>query len=238
MTKLWGTHHEKVLEACERSLNKLNVEYIDLYLIHAPLSMRYVDEETLIPKTADGNMDVVEVDHSKIWVDMEKCVEKGWVKSIGVSNFNSQQVKDIVDNCKIKPVCNQVECSPIANQRKLAKFCKDIGVVVTGYSPFGQTIKPEEKKPSYLFDAKVHEIGKKYGKTAAQVILRYSVELGVVPIAKSATKSRIIENSEIFDFSLTKDEIEYLDTFNDFKKRVVTMTNYENCKYYAFGIEF
>ena len=238
MTKLWGTHHEKVLEACKVSLDKLNVGYIDLYLIHAPLSLRYVDETTLFPKTADGKMDVVEVDHQKIWADMEKCVEKGWVKKIGVSNFNSQQVKDIVDNCKIKPVCNQVECSPYANQRKLAKFCKDIGVVVTGYSPFGQTIKPEENKPSYLFDAKVAEIGKKYGKTAAQVILRFSVELGVVPICKSATKSRIIENSQIFDFKLTKEEIEYLDTFNDFTKRVVTMAEQEHRKYYAFGIEF
>ena len=183
-------------------------------------------------------MDVVEVDHQKIWADMEKCVEKGWVKSIGVSNFNSHQLKYIMENCKIKPICNQVECSPIANQRKLAKFCKDIGVVVTGYSPFGQNIKPEENKPSYLFDAKVSDIGKKYGKTAAQVILRFTVELGVVPIAKSVTKSRIIENTQIFDFQLTKEEIDYLNTFNDFDKRVVSMAEYKHCKDYAFNIEF
>ena len=239
VTKLWGTHHDRVLAACEESFKKLDLDYIDLYLIHAPVSLKFSDGKTAYPRKENGEVDFIEIDHLKIWADMEKCVEKGWVKSIGVSNFNSQQVKNIVDNSKIKPVCNQVECSPIANQRKLAKFCKDLGVILTGFSPLGSIIKPAEKIPNYLFDDKVAEIARKYGKTPAQVILRFSLEIpNVVPIVKSVTKSRIIENTGIFDFKLSKEEIEYLDTFNDFTLRFRKSLDLAKCKDYPYNIEF
>lgn len=169
---------------------------------------------------------------------MEKLVEKGWVRSIGVSNFNSKQVEEIAKNSKIKPVCNQVECSPIANQRKLIKFCSDLGVVVTGYSVFGQNPDPIKKLPKYLYDEKNEEIGKRYGKSAGQVILRFCFEMGAIPIVKSVTKSRIIENLNIFDFKLTKEDHEYLDTFNDLNSRVCIVPELKNHKHYPLNIDF
>lgn len=239
VTKVWGTHHDRILEACEASLKKLDLGYIDLYLIHSPVSLRYSDGPAPYPRKENGEVDMIDIDHLTIWAEMEKCVEKGWVKSIGVSNFNSKQVKNIVDNSKIKPVCNQVECSPIANQRKLAKFCEDLGVILTGFSPLGSIVKPEEKKPSYLFDDRTAEIAKKYGKTPAQVILRFSLDIpNVVPIVKSVTKSRIIENTEIFDFKLTKEEMEYLDTFNNFQLRFRKSLDVAKSKDYPYNIEF
>jgi aldehyde reductase len=238
VTKLWVTHFDRVEEACKNSLEKLGLEYIDLYLIHAPISAKYVDETTFFPKKENGELDILDYDHLLVWKQMEKCVENGWVRSIGVSNFNSQQVENIVKNCKIKPVCNQVECSPVANQKKLALFCKNLGIQLTGYSPLGQNIDPEKKTPRALFDEKVKKIAEKYQKTPAQIILRFVYELGVIPIAKSSNKGRIVENISIFDFKLNDEELEYLSTFDNFNERVVKLEVSKNSKYYPFNTEF
>lgn len=105
---------------------------------------------------------------------MEALVEKGLVRSIGVSNFNSEQLTRLLSVCSIKPVVNQIEVSPALTQRKLTKFCKDNGIEVTAYTPLGRP-NVETKTPDYIFDEEVIAIGKKYGKSAAQVALRYLV---------------------------------------------------------------
>lgn len=115
-----------------------------------------------------------DVDYVDTWKAMEKLVEKKMVRSIGVSNFNSEQVDRILECCTIKPVMNQIECSPSISQRKLIEFCKERNIVVTAYTPLAKA-NLDERKPDFLFDDEVIGIGKKYGKTAAQVSLRYLV---------------------------------------------------------------
>lgn len=107
---------------------------------------------------------------------MEKLVEKGLVRSIGLSNFNSEQITHIVNGCTIKPVMNQIEFSPALNQRKLIEFCKEREIVVAAFSPLGRP-NPQLKTPNFHFDEKVIAIGKKYNKTSAQIVLRYLVDV-------------------------------------------------------------
>lgn len=109
---------------------------------------------------------------------MEKLVKAGLVRSIGVSNFNSEQIAEVLAIAEIKPVTNQVECSPCLNQKQLAQFCKQHDIVLTGYSPLGWP-NAEQQTPSYMYDDTVLAIGDKYGKTAAQIVLRYLVWNGM-----------------------------------------------------------
>jgi aldehyde reductase len=108
---------------------------------------------------------------------MEKLVEKGLVRSIGISNFNSAQINDILSKCKVKPTVNQVECHPYFNQAKLIAFCKEKDIVVTAYSPLGAPARPwaSAGEPGLLDEPKLTEIGKNYGKTAAHVLIRWQV---------------------------------------------------------------
>lgn len=112
------------------------------------------------------------------WVGMEDCFNQGLVKSIGLSNFNSEQIARVLSVAKIKPVVNQVECNPNINQKKLIKFCQDRNIVVTGYCPLGKAAEARDKpgvpKPS-MEDPKIIEMAKKYNKTPAQIVLRYLV---------------------------------------------------------------
>ena len=211
--------------------------YADLYLIHVPISFNYHNEEEAWPTKPNGDRDTIDLDIIDIWADMEKLVELGLVRNIGVSNFNSHQVERLVKEGKIKPACNEIECSPGLDQTKLVEFCRDHGIAVLAYSPLGQH-NAETKKPAYLYDEHLAEIAKKYGKTPAQVALKYSVQLGAVPIPKSANKERINQNFDIFDFKLTKEEIKYMKTFHDPENRCCKFGNYKHVKNYPFHAEF
>lgn len=174
--KLWCTYFEPslVLKACQKSNEALGLGYIDLYLLHFPIAMPLLPGEPLFPKNPDGTSATLDLDYLETYKKLEECVDKGFVKSIGVSNFNSEQLKRVYDNARIKPVCNNVECSVSLNQRKLIDFCKKLGVIVTGYSPLGQHNK-DKRTPKFLYDEKIAAIGRKYGKTPAQVCLRFLV---------------------------------------------------------------
>lgn len=182
-----------------------------------------------------------EVDYVETWRAMEKLLASGKVKSLGVSNFNSEQVARLVKECKVKPVTNQVECNPGLNQRKLTEFCNNLGVTVTAYSPLGRPNyyekDPENTPKPALDDPRVMEIGKKYNKTPGQVILRYLVDIGTIPVPKSANPARLRQNIDIFDFKLTADEIKVMDGFNT-GKRTVPFALCASHKYYPFSIEY
>ncbi|KFM72168.1 Aldo-keto reductase family 1 member B10, partial [Stegodyphus mimosarum] len=238
-SKLWNTYHrrEKVLECCQKSLKALDLEYLDLYLIHWPLA--YKEGNELFPKNEKGEMLTSDIDYIETWKGMEECYEKGLVRSIGLSNFNSEQIKRVLDICKVKPVMLQVECHPYLNQNKLIDFCKKHDIAVTAYSPLGSPdrpwVKPDE--PSLLEDPRIKQIAEKHKKTPAQILLRFNVQRGVIVIPKSVTEERIRNNFEIFDFELTSEEMA---TINDFKEkyRYCHLNWLKNDPNYPFHLEF
>ncbi|KAJ3658078.1 hypothetical protein Zmor_009840 [Zophobas morio] len=166
---------------------------------------------------------------------MENCVKQGLAKNIGVSNFNPQQITRLLDHCKIKPVVNQVEVTPNLNQKDLIKFCKEHEIVVTGYAPLGRSTDHGTSggpTPTML-DTKVIQIGKKYKKSAAQVVLNYLVSLGISVVPRSVHKSHICENINIFDFTLAPADVAYLDSLNK-NQRVVIMSEFSSHPHYSF----
>lgn len=240
-TKLWNTDHcrEDVVPACKRSVKNFGLDYVDLYLIHWPLSYAK-GAEGLWPADKDGNPLMSDVDYVDTWHGMEECVKLGLTKSIGLSNFNSEQIDRILAIAEIKPVTNQVECHPNLNQKKLREFCAKRNITVTAYSPLGSPARPwktPEDPVVPLDEPKIIEIGKKYGKTPAQIILRFLVDIGTIPIPKSSSKERIKQNIDIFDFKLTPEEIAEIEKF-DCGGRIIPVMEYKNHKHYPFHIEF
>lgn len=203
-----------VKPALEATLKHLHLEYLDIYLIHWP--MAYKEDGPLFPNDANGKVIFSDVDYVDTWKEMEKCVEAGLVKSIGISNFNSKQLERLLSVCKIKPVTNQVECHPYLNQNKLREHHKALGVVLTAYSPLGSPDRPWAKAddPKLLDEPKLKTIADKYKKEPAQILIRYQIEKGNVVIPKSVTKSRIISNADVFDFKLAAEDITAIDAFD------------------------
>lgn len=240
VTKLWCIHHDpsKVEYACRKSLENLGLDYIDLYLMHNPVGFKYVDDSTPQPKE-EGSTNVItnDVDYVDTWKAMEQLVKKGLVRSIGLSNFNAEQTKRVVENCEIKPVTNQVECHLELNQKKLREFSAKYGIVITAYCPLAQH-NAAEKKPAFMYDDRTAAIGKKYNKTPAQVAIRYLFQIGTIPIPKSVTNSRIDENINIFDFQLSPEDMKVLDGF-DCGNRIAKWSFIDaSHKYFPFNAEF
>lgn len=238
-SKLWNTFHrpDLVEPAIKKTLSNLNLAYVDLYLIHWP--MAYKEGDSLFPKNADDTPALSDVDYIDTWKAMEDLVTKGYVKNIGVSNFNSEQLDRLLKNCTIKPVTNQIECHPYLTQRKLSDFCKERDILVTAYSPLGSPDRPWAKPddPKLLEDEKLIELAKKYNKTPAQVLIRYQLDRGHIVIPKSVTKTRITQNSKVFDFKLSEEDIAYIDTF-DCNGRICPMLGTESSPHYPFHIPF
>ncbi|KAK4884359.1 hypothetical protein RN001_000630 [Aquatica leii] len=220
VTKLPGSGNrpEAVKKFLKRSLENLQVDYIDLYLIHVPFGFKDIEGD-LHPVTPEGEIDIdVATNHVGIWKEMERNVESGWVKSIGVSNFNIKQIQRILNNARIRPVSLQIELHAYFQQKELVKFCKDNNIVVTCYSPLGapglgkflEQFGQQIDMPDILGNTVVTDIAKKYNKTPAQVLLRHCLQKGLVAIPKSVTPKRIHENIDIFDFKLNDQDMEKL----------------------------
>nr|CAB3220819.1 aldose reductase-like [Phallusia mammillata] len=211
VTKLPNTCNRPslVIPALKQSLENLNLPFVDLYLIHTPVCRTPMYEEKVSPEgknDKDGKPMFDDIEPKEIWKEMEKCVEMGLTKSIGVSNFNSQQIQQIVDNCKIKPVTNQVEGHPYLQQDHLREFCAKHDIVLTTYRPLGGRLKPHD--PDILNDKFIKELATKYGKTSAQILLRWQIEKGHIVLAKSANPKRMEDNLQIFDFSISAEDME------------------------------
>ncbi|CAH0402835.1 unnamed protein product [Chilo suppressalis] len=205
-TKLWNDcHGEKdVIPALKESLKRLKLDYVDLYLIHWPVSVNNKGED-------------MKIDFLETWRGMEAAVKEGLVRSIGISNFNELQLTRLLKSAINKPVVNQIEINPTLTQHKLVEFCKKHSIVPVAYTPLGliSEARPEfNGKDIIKTDPKLGEIADKYKKTRAQIALRYLIQRGIAVVPKSFTKSRIEENLNIFDFELNKQEMSVVDSYN------------------------
>jgi len=238
-SKLWNSFHSPklVVPAIKKTLELLGVDYLDLYLIHWP--MGYKEGGGLFESDSNGKQLYSDVDYVDTWKQMEECVKQGLTKSIGISNFNKKQIERVLAVATIKPVMNQVECHPYLNQQKLIDFCKSKDILITAYSPLGSPDRPWAKPgdPSLLDDPKLKVIAEKYGKSTAQVLIRYQLERGTVVIPKSVTKSRIIENMNIFDFQLNKDDVKTIDAM-DCNGRFVGLAPMKDHPHFPFSDEY
>ncbi|SHI51184.1 aldo/keto reductase [Pseudozobellia thermophila] len=182
-TKVWNSDqgYDDTLKAFEASLGRLGTDYVDLYLIHWPVVAKY--KET--------------------WKALEKLYKEKRVRAIGVSNFLQHHLEDLLTSAEIVPMVNQMEFHPYLVQQDLVDFCTAKGIQYESWSPFLQ---------GKLFQLDItKELEKKYGKTAAQIVLRWNLQKGVVAIPKSVHENRIASNAEIFDFELSDEEVAYLD---------------------------
>lgn len=180
-TKLWiqDAGYENAKKAFQTSLDKLGLEYLDLYLIHQPMN-----------------------DYYGSWRAMEELYEAGRVRAIGVCNFYPERLADLCLNARIAPMVDQVECHPFFQQRDAMETMKEFGVQIEAWGPLA------EGQQGIFHDPVLTAIGQKYGKTVAQVVLRWNVQRGVVIIPKSVHKERIEENGKIWDFELSDEDMQ------------------------------
>ncbi|XP_064602089.1 1,5-anhydro-D-fructose reductase-like [Liolophura sinensis] len=200
---------DTVKPACQNSLKKLKLDVIDLFLIHTPLGMKYMGLDKPWAIGPDGKVQFEAHDLVACWKAMEKLVDEGLVRSIGVSNFNSEQITRILKNCRIKPVTNQVECHAYFPQEELSSFLKEKDMLLTAYAPFASPGRPKAiRKPDegtpLLEHPVIADLAKKYKKTPAQILLRNLIQRGMVVIPKSTNPTRIQQNAQVFDFELSE----------------------------------
>lgn len=204
-SKLWCTdaHHDLVLPALKLTLQRLGLEYVDLYLIHWPVRMK--QGTPAIPKS---KQDLLPFDIIGTWEAMEECYRLGLAKSIGVSNFGTKKLSQILDNGTIPPAVNQVEMNPSWQQGNLRDFCKGKGIHVTAWSPLGFYGATSWAPKPWIDYAIIKDIAAAKGKSVAQVILRSIIQQGEVSaISRSFNKERMMDNAQIFDWELSEDEM-------------------------------
>ncbi len=183
-TKLWNDDHDDIEKAFETSLQKLGLEYVDLYLMHWPVETRLASYKV-----------------------MEKIYALEKAKAIGVSNFTQRHLTEILIQSSVKPAVNQVEFNPFLNQQELHSYCREKNIALEAYSPLTHANK--------LDDEKLQAIAEKYEKTTAQVLLRWAVQQDIIVIPKSGNPDRIAQNYDVFDFELSSDDIQEMNSWNE-----------------------
>nr|WP_318614357.1 aldo/keto reductase [Sporosarcina sp. YIM B06819] len=186
-SKVWNSElgYEATIAAYEESLRKLELDYLDLYLIHWPVAGKY----------------------KEAWQALETLYKEGRVKAIGVSNFQIHHLEDLMTDANIKPMVNQVEYHPRLTQKELQAFCRQHAIQLEAWAPLMQG--------QLLDNAELQDIASKHGKSVAQIILRWDLQNGVVTIPKSTKAHRIAENATVFDFELTTEEMNRMDSLNE-----------------------
>ncbi|XP_076235551.1 aldo-keto reductase family 1 member A1 isoform X2 [Calliopsis andreniformis] len=211
-----GNRPEDVEKWIKKSLEDLQLEYLDLYLIHTPFAFEVAGDE-LHPCDENGEIRIdTSTDHVAVWSAMEQQVKLGRTKMIGLSNFNIRQIEEILKHAKIQVSMLQVELHVYFQQKELVKYCKEHNIPLTAYSPLGtrglvKMMNKTEEIPDMLQNATVLEIAKKYKKSAAQILLRYIVQNGIAAIPKSASPKRIKENIQLFDSELEPADVKKLE---------------------------
>ncbi|CDH51044.1 xylose reductase [Lichtheimia corymbifera JMRC:FSU:9682] len=219
-TKLWSTYHKKehVRKACEKQLADLGLDYVDMFLVHFPLPLKYVPiEEKYPPGWYQPGEETITLDRAPMhecWAEMEKLVEAGLVRNIGVSNFNVQLLMDMLTYANIKPSLLQVELHPYLQQEHLVKWVQAQGIAVTAYSSFGPTSfvstgSRRAKSVEPLFENPViKDIAAKYNRNPSEVALRWSLERNVAVVPKSLNVDRMKMNLEALNWSMDEEDVQ------------------------------
>ncbi|EMC98581.1 hypothetical protein BAUCODRAFT_374705 [Baudoinia panamericana UAMH 10762] len=236
VSKLWNSFHDKerVKPICKKQLEDWGLEYFDLYIIHFPIALKYVDPSVRYPPGFTYENDKVELGKATLeetYHAMEELYEEGLAKSIGISNYNGGLLLDLERYAKHMPQTLQIEHHPYLVQQDLLDFCKSRGIAVTAYSSFGPQSFVEldmqsAKDAPLLFDHEViNAIAKKHNKSPAQVLLRWATQRGIAVIPKSNNPSRLAANLDVCSFDLADDEIKQISGL-DKKLRFNNPTNY------------
>lgn len=226
-SKLWNTYHaqEHVQPALEKTLEDLGLEYLDLYLIHFPIAQTFVPFDTRYPPewfadpdAAVPKMEFSGVPLSETWAAMEATVEAGLTKNIGVCNYNTGLLMDLMSYSKIKPFALQIESHPYLTQERLIRQAQNFGLEVTAFSPLGALSYLEldmaGQSESVLEQTVVKKAAERLGKTPAQVVLRWNLQRGCSIIPKSSKIERLQQNLALFDFELNEQEMEDISALN------------------------
>ncbi|KAL2329023.1 hypothetical protein Fmac_022450 [Flemingia macrophylla] len=213
-TKLWNSDHGHVLEACKDSLKKLQLTYLDLYLVHFPVAVRHTGVgNTSSPLGDDGVLDIdTSISLETTWHAMEDLVSSGLVRSIGISNYDIFLTRDCLAYSKIKPAVNQIETHPYFQRDSLIKFCQKHGICVTAHTPLGGAAANTEwfGSVSCLDDQVFKGLAEKYKKTPAQIALRWGIQRNTAVIPKTSKLERLKENFQVFDFELSTEDMKLI----------------------------
>lgn len=226
-SKLWNTYHrqEHVQAACEKSLADLGIDYFDLYLIHFPIALKYVDfndryppEWIFNPEDDHAAMETDAVPLSETWTAMERLVENQLARKIGVCNYSAALLHDLMSYARIKPAMLQIESHPYLTQEALIRTAQSYNIAVTAFSPLGAlsyvSIDMATAGDSVLSEAVVVAAAERVGATAAQVVLRWGVQRGTAVIPKTSKLERLAENLSLSAFTLTDEEMDAISGLN------------------------
>lgn len=226
-SKLWNTYHDPkhVRQACERSLRDLQLDELDLYLVHFPIALDFVPFDLRYPPgwfhdpEADHPvMKPVQVSYAETWGAMEELVRSGLVKRIGVSNVGASMIRDLLPYAKTRPSVLQIELHPSLTQDKLLQYCRQERVAVTAFSPMGApsylSLGMAQPDESVMDSKEVREAASQHDRTPAQVLLRWGVQRGTAVIPKTSNRERLRENLGLFDFRLSEDEMNSISALN------------------------
>jgi D-xylose reductase len=226
-SKLWNTYHRKehVRPAVERTLRDLQLDYLDLYLVHFPISQEYVPFELRYPpgwftdpSAPSPRMELDPVPLAETWAAMEGLVGAGLVRHIGVSNMGTAMIRDLLTYAMIRPAVLQVELHPYLTQEKLLRFCREQRIAVTGFSPLGAPsyvpLGMATAEENVLEQPAVKTAAMRLGKSPAQIVLHWAVQRGTSVVPKASRPERLVENLSLFDFELTADEMAAISALN------------------------
>jgi D-xylose reductase len=226
-SKLWNTYHrrEHVEAACRKSMADLGLDYLDLYLVHFPIALRYVEfadryppEWIYDPAAAEPGMQLDAVPLSETWGAMEQLVEAGIARQIGVCNYSASLLHDLMSYARIKPAMLQIESHPYLTQEAVLRTAQAYNIAVTAFSPLGSlsyvSLDMASANDSVLTEPVVMAAAKRSGASAAQVVLRWGIQRGTAVIPKTSNPDRLIENITLSEFSLTDQDMQAISGLN------------------------